>query len=267
VAQDTFKKNFELALRAIEDLKKEMKEKKERFISTSLFKKYIHKKTGEYTNGTNALSISTVNSYITLFEILGIIKRPRSNVIEIVLEKKLTPEEVEKVIERRKLPTKWKEKYELVKKYILENRDKLDGMLLNDFCAKLGLLVDVAPRTIQGQYVPALKLENIIEVPEKDPKIIRIIAPPIRVKNQQVLNKSGRLIKMLAELYNTYNGINPIRIKHMLAIGMSTPIIYKAINYLQNKGIAKESEEKGYYIDWNKLRDHLNSIFEFQTDL
>jgi hypothetical protein len=44
---------------------------------------------------------------------------------------------------------------------------------------------------------------------------------------------------------------------------MSTPIIYKAINYLQNKGIAKESEEKGYYIDWNKLRDHLNSIFEF----
>jgi hypothetical protein len=30
VAQDTFKKNFELALRAIEDLKKEMKEKKKK---------------------------------------------------------------------------------------------------------------------------------------------------------------------------------------------------------------------------------------------
>jgi DNA-binding transcriptional MerR regulator len=205
-----------------------------------------------------------VNSYIPLFEVLGIIKRPRLNVIEIILEKKLTAEEIEKVLkERGKPPTKWKEKYELVKKYILENRDKLNGMLLNDFCAKLGLLADVAPITIQGQYVSALKLEKIIEVSEKEPKTVRIIAPPIRGKNQQVVDKSGRLIKRLAELYNHYNGTNPLRIKHMLAIGMSSHIIYRVIDYLKNEKIAKESAEGGLYIDWNKLRKHLNSIYEF----
>jgi hypothetical protein len=186
MARNTFYKNFSLALRAIKDLKEEMKAKGIRFIRSGEFKEYVKKKVSEYTNGNYTLSTAAITTYMPILETIKVIRRPTIGLVEIIMDKELTEEEIKKLeaFKGRKIPSRWKENYELIKKYILEHKDELDNTLLKEFCSKLALLIGSSPITVEWQYVNTLILEGIIEViHEKGTKLPAIV----RIKAQQPL--------------------------------------------------------------------------------
>jgi len=60
-------------------------------------------------------------------------------------------------------------------------------------------------------------------------------------------------------IYNNLNGINPLRLKHLLSVGLSVPTSYRVLRFLLNEKIITEIEGK-YYVDWEKYRQYLNML-------
>jgi hypothetical protein len=222
MARNTFHRNFGLALRAIKDLKEEMKAKGERFIRSGAFKEYVKKKVSEYTNGNYTLSTAAITTYMPILEVIKVIRRPTVGLVEIIMDKEFTEEEIKKLesLKERKIPSRWKENYELIKQYVLEHRDELDNILLREFCSRLALLIGSSPITVEWQYVNTLILEGIIEVIHekgtKLPAIVRIkaqqpsvsqptstIQPAIvRIKVSQFLEENVKSLQSLIENVN-----------------------------------------------------------------
>jgi hypothetical protein len=119
-----------------------------------------------------------------ILEVIKVIRRPTVGLVEIVMDKEFTEEEIKKLesLKGRKIPSRWKENYELIKQYVLEHKDELDNILLREFCSRLALLIGSSPITVEWQYVNTLILEGIIEVIHekgtKLPAIVRIKAQP-----------------------------------------------------------------------------------------
>jgi hypothetical protein len=119
-----------------------------------------------------------------ILEIIKVIRRPSVGLVEIIMDKELTEEEIKKLesLKGSKIPSRWKENYELIKQYVLEHKNELDNILLREFCSRLALLIGASPITVEWQYVNTLILEGIIDViHEKGTKLPAIV----RVKAQQ----------------------------------------------------------------------------------
>ena len=70
---------------------------------------------------------------------------------------------------------------------------------------------------------------------------------------------NAKMVKRLVTVYNNLNGTNPLRLKHLLGVGLSVPISYKVILLLLKENIATEVEE-GYKVDWGKFKLFLNEL-------
>lgn len=61
---------------------------------------------------------------------------------------------------------KWKETYNEIVKYVLDNKDKLNNLMVKDFVSHLSLKFDLSPITIRESYLRTMSFENIIEITE-----------------------------------------------------------------------------------------------------
>ena len=74
------------------------------------------------------------------------------------------------------------------------------------------------------------------------------------------MEKRNKMIKGLVAVYNNLNGTNPVRIKHLLSVGLSVSACYKVILLLVKENIAREDEKGGYRIDWEKFKFYITEL-------
>lgn len=61
---------------------------------------------------------------------------------------------------------KWQENFEKIKKYIIENKEKLDNKPIGIFLGIIGYELKISPATIRVSYLGSLVATNVIEVNE-----------------------------------------------------------------------------------------------------
>jgi len=74
------------------------------------------------------------------------------------------------------------------------------------------------------------------------------------------MDKHNKMIRRLIVVYNNLNGTNPLRIKHLLSVGLSASVCYKVILLLVKENIAREDEKGGYRIDWEKFKFYITEL-------